>query len=281
MATYTFKGKKSFAGEFLDGLATFYRKRWLLRYFVNRQVTRSYKRSYLGLAWTILGPLVWVFFLSLIFSPVIGIKSRFVEGDSTLNFGLFLYCGLLPFMAYSEALNKGLNCIRSNSGLVQKVVFPVELLPFTNAVASLIDKLFGVGALLIIVLILEHRLHWQVLFLPLILVVQLLFTLGLTYIMAVIGTYIPDMGEVMRPFIRGTFFITPILFPPERLPDNLRWIENYNPLAYLVGAYRSMILEGTLPGGLATLYFSLFSVAMFIVGFALFIRLKHGFADQL
>ena len=281
MSTYTFKGKKSFAGEVLDSLATFYRKRWLLKYFVQRQITRSYKRSYLGLAWTILSPLIWVFFLTIIFSEVIGIRFRVVQSDPTLNFGLFLYCGLLPFMAFSEALNKGLNSIRSNSGLVQKVVFPVELLPFTNAVASLIDKLFGVGALLFIVFVLEHRLHWQVLLLPLIMVVQLLFILGLTYMMAVIGTYVPDMGEVMRPFIRGTFFITPILWPPERLPENLRWIEDYNPLSYLVEAYRGMILEGTLPGGLATLYFSLFSVALFVVGFALFIRLKHGFADQL
>jgi ABC-2 type transport system permease protein len=281
LTTYTYKGKKSFAGEFLDGLATFYRKRWLLKYFVQRQVTRSYKRSYLGLAWTILSPLLWVFFLTLVFSEVIGIRFRVVESDPTLNFGLFLYCGLLPFMAFSEALNKGMNSIRSNSGLVQKVVFPVELLPFTNAVASLIDKLFGVGALFIIVFVLEHRLHWQVLLLPLIMVVQLLFTLGLTYMMAVIGTYVPDMGEVIRPFIRGTFFITPILWPPERLPENLRWIEDYNPLAYLVEAYRGMILEGTLPGGLATLYFTLFSVALFVVGFGLFVRLKHGFADQL
>jgi ABC-2 type transport system permease protein len=281
LATYTFNGKKSFTGEFLDGLATFYRKRWLLRYFISRQITRSYKRSYLGLAWALLGPLLWVFFLTLVFSEVIGLRFKVVESDPTLNFGLFLYCGLLPFMAFSEALNKGLNSIRSNSGLVQKVVFPVELLPFTNAVASLIDKVFGIGALVVIVFVLEHRLHWQVLLLPLIMVVQLLFTLGLTYMMAVLGTYVPDMGEVMRPFIRGTFFITPILWPPERLPENLRWIEDYNPLAYLVRAYRDMILEGTLPGGLATLYFSLFSVALFVVGFALFIRLKHGFADQL
>jgi ABC-2 type transport system permease protein len=119
------------------------------------------------------------------------------------------------------------------------------------------------------------------LLLPLLMVLQLLFVLGLTYMMAVIGTYVPDMGEVLRPIIRGTFFITPILFPPERLPANVRFIEDYNPLAYLVGAYRSMILEGALPGGLATLYFSLFSLALFIVGFALFVRFKPGFADHL
>jgi ABC-2 type transport system permease protein len=280
LATYTYKGKKTFAGEFFDSLATFYRKRWLLRYFVRRQVTRSYKRSYLGLAWAVLGPLIWVFFLTLIFSQVVGLKARELVEDPTLNFGLFLYCGLLPFMAYSEALSKGLSVIRSNAGLVQKVVFPLELLPFTNAVASLADKLFGIGALIVVVFVVQHRLHWEVLLLPLIMVLQLLFTLGLTYMMAVIGTYLPDMGEVLRPVIRGTFFITPILWPPETLPENLRWIENYNPLAYLVGAYRDMILWGELPGGLATLYFSLFSAALFLVGFALFVRFKSGFADH-
>ena len=199
MATYTFNGKKTFAGEFFDSLAAFYRKRWLLRYFVRRQITRSYKRSYLGLAWAILGPLIWVFFLTLIFSKVLGFRFREVEGDPTLNFGLFLYCGLLPFMAYSDALSEGLSVITSNAGLVQKVVFPLEMLPFTNAVASLADKIFGVGALVLIVFIVQHRLHWQVLLLPLIIVLQLLFVLGLTYMMAVIGTYVPDMGEVLRP----------------------------------------------------------------------------------
>ena len=184
-------------------------------------------------------------------------------------------------MAFSEALTKGLNSITSNAGLVQKVVFPLELLPFTNAVASLVDKFFGVGALVFIVFVLQHMLHWQVLLLPLIIVLQLLFTLGLTYIMAVVGTYVPDMGEILRPVIRGTFFITPILWPPEALPENLQFINDYNPLAYLVGAYRSMILEGTLPGGLATLYFSLFSVALFLASFALFVKVKPGFADQL
>src|SRR5215213_4302376 len=79
MATYTYNGKKSFAGEFFDSLAAFYRKRWLLRYFVRRQVTRSYKRSYLGLAWAILGPLIWVFFLTIIFSEVVGLRFRTVE----------------------------------------------------------------------------------------------------------------------------------------------------------------------------------------------------------
>jgi ABC-type polysaccharide/polyol phosphate export permease len=281
LATYTSSGKQGLGGAFFDALGTFYRRRWLLGYFIHRQVTRSYRRSYLGLVWAVLGPLVWVFFLALIFSHVIGIKDRTVQGDHTLNFGLFLYCGLLPFLTFSEALNKGLNSIRSNSGLVQKVVFPTEILPFTNAIASMVDKVFGFAALLIMLLLFGRTLHWTLLYMPVIVVLQVIFILGLTYIMAVLGTFLPDLAEVMRPVIRGTFFVTPILWPAGRLPENLSWIEDYNPLAYLVNAYRDLVLQGTLPGGLATLYFALFSVALFVVGFALFVRLKPRFADHL
>ena len=228
-----------------------------------------------------LGPLIWVFFLTLIFSEVVGLRFREVTGDSSLNFGLYLYCGLLPFMAFSEALNKGLNTIRTNGGLVQKVVFPTELLPFTNAVASLVDKLFGIGVLVVLLVVLEGRLHWTVVLLPLVIVLQLVFTLGLTYLMAVVGTVVPDMSEVMRPIIRGMFFITPILWPPDMLPPNLRWLTDYNPLAYLVEGYRNLILDGTFPGGLATVYFTLFSLALFVFGFALFMWFKPRFADYL
>ena len=280
MTTHTSSAKNS-AGAFFDALASFYRNRWLLRYFIHRQVTRSYRNSYLGFLWAFLGPLIWVFFLSLIFSKMIGIRFRVVEGDPTLNFGLFLYCGLIPFLAFSESLNKGINSIKGNSGLVQKVVFPLELLPFTNAITSLVDKFFGVGALLLILLVLEHRWHWTVVLLPLVVVVQLLFILGLTYLMAVAGTYVPDIAEVMRPIIRGMFFATPILWPTGRLPESLAWIVDYNPLAYLVESYRALILYGELPGLMSSVYFSLFATALFVVGFAIFVRLKPGFADQL
>ena len=181
----------------------------------------------------------------------------------------------------AEALNKGLNSIRSNAGLVQKVVFPLEILPFTNAIASMVDKVFGFGALLIMLLLFGRMLHPTLLYMPVIVVLQVIFILGLTYIMAVLGTFLPDVGEVMRPVIRGMFFVTPILWPAGRLPDSLSWIEDYNPLAYLVNAYRGLILWGELPGALSTLYFALFSVGLFIVGFALFVRLRPRFADHL
>ncbi|WP_166178192.1 ABC transporter permease [Rubrobacter tropicus] len=281
MTTYTSGERKSIAGGFFDGLATFWRKRWLLRYFIQRQVTRSYKRSYLGISWILLSPLVWVFFLTLIFSDAVGIRVRIVDDHPNLNFGLYLYCGLLPFLAFSEAMNKGMNSIRSSSGLVQKVIFPLELLPFTNAMASMVDKFFGAGALVIAVVLSGMSLHWTALLLPAVIALQVLFILGLTYFMSVFGTYLPDLGEIMRPVIRGMFFLTPIIWTPDRLPESIRWVVDYNPLAYLVNAYREILLFGNPPGGLATLYFTLFSVALFVAGFAFFNRVKWGFADRL
>jgi ABC-type polysaccharide/polyol phosphate export permease len=280
LATYTSTYKKNFMSDFFGSLATFYRRRWLLRYFLQRQVTRSYKRSYLGMTWALLSPFIWVFFLALIFSDF-GIKPRVVPGQPDLNFGLYLYCGLLPFLTFAEAMNKGMNSIRGNSGLVQRVIFPLELLPFTNAMASMVDKFFGVVALLIVAVLFGYDLHGLLALLPVVVLLQTVFVLGLTYVMAVLGTYLPDLGEIMRPVIRGTFFLTPILWPPERLPESVRWVVDYNPLAYLVTAYRDLVLFGEPLGGQATLYFALFSVALLIVGFALFVRAKWGFADRL
>ena len=282
MSTKASSAKPGSFGAIFSSLATFYDRRWLIRYLVQRQISRNYRGSYLGLVWAFLGPLLMVALLTLVFSEMLGIRFREVTGDSPLNFGLYLYCGLVPFLAYSEALNRGVNIIRRNSDLVQKVVFPLEILPLTTAITSLIvNSVFGLGALVVVLVVLEQRLYWTVLLLPLVVIPQLLFTLGLNYLMAVAGTYMPDIRETLRAVVRATFFMTPIIWPAERVPESLRFLVDYNPLAVLVEAYRNLILDGVLPDGMAMAYFSLFAVALFVAGFVVFNRVKHNFADLL
>jgi len=244
-------------------------------------MARSYRGSYLGLVWTFLSPLIMVALFTIVFSEVLGLRFREVTGGSSLNFGLYLYCGLLPFMVYAQALNQGVNVIRRNSALVEKVVFPLEILPLTTVITSLIQNFFGVPALMLVLVMLEQRLEWTAFMLPLVMVPQLLFTLGLAYLMAVAGTYVPDISETLRGVVRATFFITPILWPAERVPENFRFLVDYNPLAFLVEAYRNLILDGKLPDSMAAIYFSLVALALFVVGFAAFNRVKHNFADLL
>lgn len=266
-------------GTLRGALKGLYEQRWLAVYFVQRQLTSSYKGSFLGLAWLFLTPLLLITLYTLVFSQFLGL--RFRETDSVANFGLYLYCGLIPYLAFGEALNKGVTSIRSNTNLVQKVVFPVEILPLSTATTAFATQFFGLAGLLLLTGILEHELQWTVVLLPLYMVPQLVFLLGLGYVAAVIGTYVPDIKETLRAFVRAMFFITPIIFPVERVPEDFRFLVTYNPLAYLVGVWRDLVLDGEIPSGTATFWFSLFAVALLAGGFAMFVKAKPRFGDML
>ena len=229
--------------------------------------------------WIFLGPLLMIILYTLVFSEILGLRFQQVEGVT--NFGLYLYCGLIPFLAFAGAINKSVGSIRSNSTLVQKVVFPLEILPLSTAITAVLDQVFQFGALVVLVMILGTDLHWTILLIPLVMIPQLLFYLGLGYLGSVVGTYLPDVQETLRAVVRAMFFLTPILWPVSMVADRkyLSLVVDLNPLAYLVGAYRALVFEGQLPGGLATLYFTLFAVAICLVGFLLFNRAKQNFAD--
>jgi ABC-type polysaccharide/polyol phosphate export permease len=276
--TYT-SGKTGIIEAVTSSLAALWRRRWLAVYLVQRELSRSYRKTYLGFLWALLSPLLMIVLLTLIFSEIVGIRFREVTGDSALNFGLFLYCGLIPFLAFQEALSKSVNSIRSNAGLVQKVILPLEVFPLIRSITVLTDLMFGLGMLIIVVAILEYRVNWTILLLPLLIVLQLVFTLGLCYLFAVIGTYVPDVRGFLRSFVRALFFITPIIWPVERLPEYLRFLVDYNPLAFLVIAYRNLVLEGAIPDPEWALKFSIFAVALCAVGFVVFARAKRNFAD--
>ncbi|HVF01249.1 MAG TPA: ABC transporter permease [Rubrobacteraceae bacterium] len=280
MSTNTSSVKGS-PGAISGTLITLYKRRWLIKYLVQRQLASSYRSSYLGLVWTFLSPLIMVALFTLVFSEMLGLRFREVTGDSSINFGLFLYCGLLPFLAWAQAMNQGVNVIRRNRGLVESVIFPLEILPLTSVVTALIQSFLGVPALMLVLVVLEQRLEWTAFLLPLVMVPQLLFTLGISYFMAIAGTYVPDISETLRGVVRAMFFITPIIWPPERIPENFRFLVDYNPLAFLVEAYRNLILDGKLPDYMAVVYFSLVALALFVVGLIAFNRVKHNFADML
>jgi ABC-2 type transport system permease protein len=264
-------------GRLWESLASLYQNRWLAGYFVQRELFKSTKGSFLGVAWLLLTPLLMVVLYTLIFSQVIGM--RFREVDSVTNFGLYLFCGLIPFLAYSDTLNQSVSSIRSNSTLVQKLVFPAEILPLTPTVAALISQFFSLAALVPIALVLGNPISWTIALLPMILVPQLLFMLGLGYFAAVVGTYLPDIKESLRALVRATFFATPIIWPPEQAYEaGLGFLVEYNPLAILVESYRNLILDGVVPG-MGFLGFTAFSGVLCMVGFLLFVKVKKNFGD--
>lgn len=270
---------KSKLGTTRSSLKTLFQRRWLIAYFVQRELSKSYRGSFLGMFWIFLGPVLMIILYTLVFSEILGLRFRQVEGVT--NFGLYLYCGLIPFLAFADAVNKSVGSIRNSSTLVQKVVFPLEILPLSTAVTAVLNQIFQFGALAVLVLVLGTELQWTILLIPFLMVPQLLFYLGLGYLGSVVGTYLPDVQETLRAVVRAMFFLTPILWPVSMVADRkyLSLVVDLNPLAYLVGAYRALFFEGQLPSGLATLYFVIFSSALCAAGFLLFNRAKRHFAD--
>jgi ABC-type polysaccharide/polyol phosphate export permease len=277
LSTGTHSRKK---GHAFGALGTLYERRWLVVYFIRRELTRSYQSSFLGFAWMLLTPLLMVVLYTLIFSEIVGLRFRVVEGDSSLNFGLYLYCGLIPFLTFAGSLSQSTNSIRGNANLVQKVVFPVEILPLSITITNFVTNTLGLGVLIALLAVMERRLEWTLVLLPLLMVVQLLFTLGLSYLAAVVGTYLPDLRGSIQAVTRAMFFVTPIIWPADRVDGTkFEFIVDYNPIAVLVGAYRNLVLDGEIPAATTMLWFTLFSIALFVVGFTLFIRAKQQFAD--
>ncbi|CAN5890994.1 ABC transporter permease [soil metagenome] len=270
---------KSPLGALKDALKCLYEQRWLAVYFVQRQLTSSYKSSFLGLSWLFFSPLLLIVLYTLVFSQFLGL--RFREVDSVTNFGLYLYCGLIPYMAFGDTLNQGVASIRSNANLVGKVVFPVEILPLSTAATAFTSQFFGLAGLLVLTGILERELQVTTLLLPLFMISQLFFLLGLGYLAAVAGTFLPDIKETLRAFVRAMFFITPIIFPVDRVPDDFQFLVTYNPLAYVVESWRNLVLDGTIPPLNETFWFSLFSVGLLAVSFALFVRVRPRFGDMI
>ncbi|MGI8910222.1 MAG: ABC transporter permease [Rubrobacteraceae bacterium] len=280
MSASASKAKQGSFGAASRVLSTIYDQRWLIWYFVQRDLSKTYRGSFLGFAWAFLGPLVMIALYTLVFSELVGLRFRELEGNETLNYGLYIYCGVMPFSAVAECLTQSTNTIRRNSTLVQKMIFPIEVLPLIMAVTSMADKLLGLGVLVVVLGVLGYGVHWTLVLLPVLVVVQLLFIMGLSYLFSVIGAYLPDVRESLRAFVRAMFFVTPIIWTVDRV-EGTKWepVVDYNPLAYLVGAYRDVIIDGKPPGGMATLWFTLLAVALFVVGMVCFVRLKKNFAD--
>lgn len=271
--------KRSFPEALRGAAGALYERRWLIVYLARRQLFAGYQGSFLGVAWAFLTPLLLVVLYTLIFSEILGLRFREVQGDSSLNFGLYLYCGLLAFLSFSEALNRSAALIKTNSQFVKNLVFPTEVLPLTTSLGSMVDKLFGFVVLAGVLLVMEGRLNWTLVFVPVLMLLQLVFVLGLSYFFAALGALVPDVRSTLQAVVRVMFFATPIVWPVSMVPEHLSFVVDYNPLAFLVEAFRGLVLDGTLPSLASLGWFALFAFAVLTLGYATFMKVKPRFAD--
>jgi lipopolysaccharide transport system permease protein len=171
--------------------------------------------------------------------------------------------------------------IRSNTNLVKRVVFPLEILPLNLTLVALVQQLIGMAFLLPLAWAVTGSLYWTLLYLPLILLIQFLFTTGLNWMWASLAVYLPDLRQVTGILLMMLMFLTPIFYPKEMIPEWAVGAISINPLTGIVDMYRKAIMTGEgIPVG-DLLGTGAVSLGFFMLGYFWFMRTKKGFADVL
>ncbi len=258
-------------------LTLIWRNRSLIRSMVQRDIHGRYRGSFVGLFWTVLNPLLLMATYFFVFGIVL--RARFQNDPSRSGFVLYFLAGMLPWLAFSEAAGRAPFVLLEYRNLVKKLVFPLEILPVNLGVAGLVTELFALGIFLIGLFGARGSVPATALWLPVLLVPQLLFTLGLCWILAALGAYVRDLGQVIGFLLTLWFFITPICYPAESMPAWALSALSANPIFMLVSGYRQIFLDARAPAFGPLWKFWAIAAALFIFGHAWFYKLKRGFAD--
>jgi lipopolysaccharide transport system permease protein len=249
----------------------------LIMSLTKRELAARYKGSALGIVWAILTPVVMIAIFTIIFAGIF--KAKFGANDSQWDYALYLFCGLLPWNAFQESLNLSSNAVVNRANLVKRVVFPLETLPVSQTLAAIANQMFGTVALLLGIVIIRHQLHPTMLYLPVILVPQLLVTLGGSWLLASLGVFIRDIVQGIGLVLTAWMYLTPIIYPESIVPDAYRPLINLNPFTPLVRSYRRIFLDGLSPDWRGLAYFSAFAIVVFLFGYWWFARTRKNFAD--
>ena len=252
--------------------------RELIWSFIKRDVLTRYRGSFLGVLWSFLNPLFLLFLYTFVFSIILGI--RFPGSTATTGYSLYLFCGLVPWMTFSETIGRSPELILSNVNLVKKTVFPLEILAIMATFTGIIHGLFGLLILIIAAILTQGQpIHMTILMLPLVMIPQILFTLGLSWLLSSLGVFIRDTAQVIRIVLTGWMFVTPIVYPLEKIPEAYRGYMLLNPLSVIVEGYRALILKGSLPDWGGLLWTTVLGLFMTVIGYYWFVRTKKAFAD--
>ncbi len=247
--------------------------RELLWNLAHREINQRYKQSILGYAWVILVPLVQLVVLNFLFSIVLRIPSQGVP------FIIFLAVALLPWNLFANSLSSSVNSLVSNSSLITKIYFPREILVYSTILAKTVDFLFSCIVLVIFFLVYKTILTPTLLWVPLIFVIQIIFTAGLSLILAALNLFYRDIQYLLNLVVMLWMYLTPVMYPVEIVPEKYRFIFSLNPMSVIINAYRQTILGGGQPNYSSLAIAFVMSIAVFAVGFYLFKKMEGEFAD--
>lgn len=249
----------------------------LLKYFLMRDIKTKYAGSALGILWTFLMPALQILLYWFVFSTVMRVRPY---SNSQIPYVYYLISTFFFWLAISEGISRSGAILIENAELVKKVSFSNIVLPVSATLSGYLHNFVGVVFALII-FSLSGLAHIQMFFIIPVLMLQILFSVGIGLIMAAIVPYIRDVQQVTGYVLQGMFFLSPVIYPLDAIPERLRFLAFLNPITVYIESYHSIIFEKRFPEA-SFLFGMIFISCLFLfIGIKVFNKLSKGLSDIL
>lgn len=252
-----------------------YRYRRLLVSIIRVELAKRHAGSLLGMLWVVLQPALLLSVYLFVYMVVLGMR---FPGLSSLGYVLYVFCGLVPYLGFMEALTTGAVSVKQNIHLVKNVMLPIELIPVRSVIVGMSSQFVSIGLVLLLVAA-TGALTWHVLWLPAVVVLQVMWLAGLTWVLSCITVALPDITYFVNLFVFLLMFLSPIGFMPDMVPHKWAWTLYPNPIYYMTEMYRASMLSGQWPAAKVAAAYVVMCVATFALGSAFFERFKGVLTD--
>lgn len=259
----------------------FVQHRQLIFGMVRREVQVKYKDSLIGLGWAFFTPLFMLCIYTFVFSEVFKSRWNNAVPTSKADFAIMLFAGLMVYTFFAECILKGPTIITSNTNYVKKIVFPLEILPFISIGVSLFQLAISCLVLIVAQFFVKGIVPPTAILFPVLLIPLLLSTCGILWILAAIGVYLRDIGQLVGVVTSVLMFLSPIFYPVSALPERFQPWLRLNPLTNVIEQARAVLINGVGLDWFQYGFSLLSSAALFLMGFLIFQKARKGFADVL
>lgn len=250
-------------------IQNFLKFRPLLNELVARDIKIKYRRSVLGIMWTLLNPLLMMVVLSIVFSNLFKFD---VE-----NFPLYLLSGQVVFNYFSNATTSSMSAITDNASLIKKIYIPKYLFVLSRIASSFVNLLASFTALLLVMIAMKAELHYTIVlvFIPIILLV--LFSLGVGLILSAVVVRFRDVMHLYSVFITALMYLTPVIYPMNILPEWIKKIVLLNPITNYLVMFRDVMMNNTLPDGGYFVIGVIEAIIVLVLGLYIFYKSQDEF----
>jgi len=245
------------------------RYRHLVQQMIRRDIVTRYKRSILGVAWTMLNPLGTTLILSVVFSQVFVVQHGYAG---------YVLSGLMPWTFFAQTTNAAMVTLVWGGGLLKRIYLPRTIFAVSGVGTGVVNLVLSLAPLIFILLITGVPIKATALLLPIPILLLTMFSLGIGLIISAVAIYFADVAEMYQIILTAWMYLSPVIYTEEMLPAKYLWVVKLNPMYYLIQLFRAPIYEGRIPDLNEWLVAGAISVVTLVVGWIFFSYKADEFA---